>query len=172
MRATLYPGRGRAPGYMLTETLVYMALLFMILGLGYAAVYNYIDHSLVLRHGAADISRALEVGERWRADVRAADSGVRLENTGAEQCLYLAGRRGEVAYRFSSGAVSRRVGSGPWGLVLADAKASNMVADRRQQVTAWRWDLELQPRARASVKASHFRPLFTFITVPQTVATP
>jgi hypothetical protein len=150
MRATLYPGRGRAPGYMLTETLVYMALLFMILGLGYAAVYNYIDHSLVLRHGAADISRALEVGERWRADVRAADSGVRLENTGAEQCLYLAGRRGEVA----------------------DAKASNMVADRRQQVTAWRWDLELQPRARASVKASHFRPLFTFITVPQTVATP
>lgn len=171
MKATRRAGSERERGYMMTELLVYMALLFVILGMGYAAVYNYIDHSVALRRSAEDILRALNAGERWRADVRAA-STVRVENTAGEQCLYLGEKGGEVAYRFSQGAVSRRVGSGPWIVVLSSAKASSMTADPRRQVTAWRWDLELKPRARASAKASQVRPLFTFTSVPQTRISP
>jgi hypothetical protein len=163
---------GPRRGYLLTEVLVYMALVFVILGLGYAAVYHYIDHSLVLRRSAEDIALALQLGERWRADVRAANSEIRLETTATEQRLYLASQQGKVAYRFSGGAISRRVGSGAWSLLLPNAKASSMVAEPRQQVTAWRWELELQPRARASVKAGRVRPLFTFTAVPPTGSTP
>lgn len=168
MNASPILNRARRRGYMLTETLVYMALVFVILGLGYIAAYRYIDHSMVMHRGAEDISRALGAGERWRSDVRAANTEVRLEDTGAGQILYLVGRRGAVAYRFDSGAVSRRVGAGPWSVILPNAKASSMEADRRQKVTAWRWELELQPRSKASVQASRIRPLFTFIAAPQT----
>ena len=102
------PARKPRPGYMLTEALVYMGLLFVVLGLGYRAVYSYIDHSMVLRRSAEDISRALNAGERWRSDVRSADAKIRLENTDGGQILYLVGLQGDVAYRFSDGAVSRR----------------------------------------------------------------
>lgn len=159
---------GRAGGYMLTELLVYMALLFVVLGLGYVAVDKYIDHAMVLRRSAEDVGLVLHVGERWRADIRAAHSAARLENTGTEQCLYLEGQRGKVAYRFAGGALSRRVGAGAWSVLIPNVKASSMVAERRQQVTAWRWDLELEPRVKASVKAGRVRPLFTFITVSPT----
>jgi hypothetical protein len=42
-----------------------------------------------------------------------------------------------------------------------------MAADQRQYVTAWRWELELQPRAKGSVKPGRVRPLFTFLAVPE-----
>jgi hypothetical protein len=162
MKPALNPACERPRGYLLTEALVYMGLLFVVLGLGYLAIYRYIDHSMVLRRSTEDISRALSVGERWRSDVRSADAKIRLENTDSAQFLYLADSQGDVAYRFSDGAVSRRVGSGPWSIILTDVKSSSMDTDRRQQVTAWRWELELQPRAKASVKAGRVRPLFTF----------
>ena len=42
-----------------------------------------------------------------------------------------------------------------------------MTADPREYVTAWRWELELQPRATGSVKPGRVRPLFTFLAVPE-----
>jgi hypothetical protein len=42
-----------------------------------------------------------------------------------------------------------------------------MTADKREHVTAWRWELELQTRATGSVKPGRIRPLFTFLAVPE-----
>jgi hypothetical protein len=151
---------------MLTECLVYIGLLFVVLGAGYLAMDRCIDNSLVLRRNADDIASALRAGERWRADVRTASAGARLENSEDSQTLVLSGARGDTSYRFSTNAVLRRVGQGPWVRLLGNVKSSTMQSDPRQRVTAWRWELELQPRAKASVKASRIRPLFTFLAVP------
>lgn len=159
------PGSGQR-GYLLIEALIYIAVLTALLGVGYSAMYRCIDSSIALRRNADEIAGALQAGERWRADVRSAASPVRLENTDAGQFLYLDGPRGAVTYRFATNAVSRQLGGGPWVCLLPRAKSSNMTADPREHVTAWRWELELQPRQSGSVKPGRVRPLFTFLAVP------
>ncbi len=154
-------------GYMLTEALVYISLLFVVLGVGYMALDRCIDNSVVLHRSADDIASALHAGERWRTDVRSADKQIRLENGAMGQLLYLEGARGTIAYRFAEGVVSRRIGLGPWSSLLPSVRSSAMQSDSRERVAAWRWELELQPRAKASVKPSRVRPLFTFIAVPE-----
>ena len=148
--------------YLLTETLVYIGLLFVVLGLGYALMYRCVDNFMALRRNADDIVHALRAGEQWRADVRSAAPG-RWETNSGTQILRLAGAHGEVAYRLSEGAVFRRVGSAPWLQIVSHVKSSSMEADPRQKVASCRWELELEPR----VKSGRIRPLFTFIAVPQ-----
>jgi hypothetical protein len=144
---------------MLIECLVYISMSFVILGLGFALMYQCIDNALVLRRNADDIAAALNAGERWRADVRAADSQVRLE----DQTLYLRGNRGETAYRFSDNIVWRRTSQASWTRVLDGVKSSMMQSDARGQVTAWKWEIELQSRRKGYVRPGRVRPLFTFL---------
>ena len=157
---------GRA-GYMLVEVLVYISLVFFLLGIAYFALDRCINHSIALRRNADQISSALYLGERWRADVRAA-SQARLENGPEGPVVRLDGKQGERAYRFADGIVFRRVGQGPWARVLEGVRSSAMMTDPRAKVTAWRWELELEPRGKASVKPARVRPLFTFLAVPET----
>ena len=160
-------GHNRRGAYMMIEALVYIGALFVLLGVGYAAAYRCIDHSVALRRNAEDISRALEAGERWRADVRAAAGNIRVESTNAEQILRLPGPRGELQYRFTEGAVSRRLDPGPWVTLLTNVVSSQMESDPRRQVSSWRWEVELMSRA----KLPQTKPLFTFIAVPAAAST-
>lgn len=150
-------------GISLIEMLVYMSVLVVILGVGYSALYRCLDHSRALRRSADDIANALHAGEDWRIDVRAASGNIQLENMRDEQIVRLPGKRGEVSYRFADHTIFRRLGHNEWSPLLADVKASNFVHDQRSQVTAWRWELELQPHAR---KLASVKPLFTFLAVP------
>jgi hypothetical protein len=158
-------------GYLLIEALVYIGVVAALVGVAYAAAYRSIDRSIALRRSTDDITSALHAGERWRADVRAAGSQVRLENTEAGQLLYLDGPSHAVVYGFATNAVSRRLGIGPWVRLLPNVKSSTMTADQREHVTAWRWELELQTRATGSVKPGRIRPLFTFLAVPERPST-
>jgi len=158
--------RGRR-AYLMIEALVYIAVIVALLGAGYAAMYRCIDSSLALRRNADDIANALHAGERWRADVRAAASQIHVEDTDAGQLLYLESARGSAIYRFSTNAIFRRLGEGPWVRLLPNVKSSSMAADRREHVTAWRWELELATRTQGSVKPGRVRPLFTFVAVPE-----
>ena len=153
-------------GYLLVEVMVYIAVIVAVLGVAYAAMYRCIDSSIALRRNADDITSALQAGERWRADVRAATGSVRVEDSAAGQLLYLEGAGKTVVYHFATNSVARRLGEGPWVRLLPHVKASTMSADSRQQVTAWRWELELQTRATGSVRPGRIRPLFTFFAVP------
>ena len=110
--------------YLLVEALVYIAVVSVLLGAGYAAMYRCIDSSLALRRSVDDISSALHAGERWRADVRAATNVVRLENTEAGQLLRLEGPKGAILYRYSTNAIFRSVSAGPWARLLPNVKSS------------------------------------------------
>jgi hypothetical protein len=152
----------------MVEMLVYIGVLAVVLGLAYAALYRCMNNSVVLRYNAEDITRALDAGERWRADIRAAGTNLQLEASSDEQILQLPGSRQNVAYRFSGDTLFRRVGSGPWVSILGRVKHSSMEPDVRRNVTAWRWELELEPRSKATIKPGRVRPLFTFLAVPGT----
>lgn len=153
--------------YLMIEALVYIAVVFVLLGAGYAAMYRCIDNSIALRRNADDITSALHAGERWRADVRSATSQARLETTDAGQLLSFESPRGPVSYRFSTNAILRSVGAGPWTRLLPNVKSSTMKSDPRQYASPWCWELELAPRTQGSVKPGRVRPLFTFIAVPE-----
>ncbi|MCX6927622.1 MAG: hypothetical protein NT154_31100 [Verrucomicrobia bacterium] len=153
--------------YFLVEALVYIAVVCVVLGAGYAAMYRCVDSSIALRRNVDDITSALHAGERWRADVRSATNGPRLENTNGGQLFHLDGPKGVVIYRYSTNAIFRSVGAGPWVRLLPNVRASKMEADPRQHVTAWRWELELATRNQGSFKPGRVRPLFTFIAIPE-----
>src|SRR5689334_14852610 len=65
--------------FTLIELLVYMSMLLVIIALGYTALYRSMDASTGLRRNASDITHALNAGERWREDVRAATRPLRIE---------------------------------------------------------------------------------------------
>ncbi len=161
-----------AGGYLIVETLVYLGVLLIIMAVAYAVLYRCIDNCVVLHRNADAVSRALHAGERWRADVRLADRRVSPEATPEGQILHLEGARHRVDYRYANGDLYRRMDGGPWSRVMERLKSSVMESDPRPGVTAWRWELELQPVAKGSVKASRVRPLFTFLAVPLTSTGP
>jgi Tfp pilus assembly protein FimT len=157
-------GSCRRQAYTLIEMLVYMSLLFVLMALGYAAMYKSMDASTGLRRNASDITQALNAGERWREDVRAATGPLRIEKINDEETrLHIPQAHGAVIYRFASNSVSRRVGSAEWAPALEHVNNSTFIADPRQKVTAWKWEVEMQPY-RKSLTRLH--PLFTFLAVP------
>lgn len=156
-------GAALSRGVMLVEALVYISVLFVVLALAGAGYVRVLDQTRQLRRVATDIPRALDAGERWRADVRAVTAPPRLVQEGPLQALHLLLADVELVYFFDGSNVVRRVGTNAtWEPFLPRAKASRFVEERREHVTAWRWEVELQPGPRPPREA----PLFTFRAVP------
>jgi hypothetical protein len=172
MRLELTLKGGHRAAYLLVECLVYISAVFLLLGAGYIALDRCITSSEVLRRSADDITSAIHAGERWRADIRIAAGDVRLVNTNGEQTLYLSGARGTREYRFADGSIFRRVNQGAWSRMMGNVQISTMELDARGSVTAWRWELELQPRLKGPAKPGRVRPLFTFTAVPERKSEP
>jgi len=162
LRVSKWPRRREA--YTLIETLVYMFLLGVVMALGYAAAYKSMDASTGLRRNASDITKALDAGEHWREDIRTATQSPRIEHVSDEETLlHIPQAKAEVTYRFASNSVVRRVGSGEWTPALEHVNTSAFISDSREKVTAWKWEVELQPY-RKSLTRLH--PLFTFLAAP------
>ena len=152
----------RQQGYLIIEVLIYIGMVFLLLGIGYMAMYRCINNSVALRRNADDITAILHAGEHWRADIRASIGPPRIETSDWEQAIHLPGRDGETLYLYSHEAMFRRHGEGPWVQVLTNIKSSVVISDASQSTTSLRWELELASRG----KPHRIRPLFTFIAVP------
>ena len=156
-------GRGQkaeVAAFSLLECLVYIAIFFIVLSVALGAYFRMDEQSRGFARNSADIVRAMQAGERWRADVRSATNATRFA---ADQELRLTTRSGEVNYYFRDGTIWRQGTNEPHATpFLLNVKASAMEADTRPTVKAWRWEIELQTkRTNATV-----RPLFTFLAVP------
>src|SRR5580765_2729022 len=81
--------KSRSNGFLLIDCLVYIGLLAVLLGLAFIAFYRVSDYSRHLSQNAADISRALYAGERWRKDVRTATGTPQLVQSGEGAVLHL-----------------------------------------------------------------------------------
>ena len=152
----------RRSGTFLIECLVYLAVFAIVLNVGLVAFYIFWDNSAALHSTSNDISRALQVGEQWRADIRTATGKIETQITPDGALLKIPAGRDEIVYRFSGDTVYRQAVAGrPWTPVLSRVKASQMANEDRGGIKAWHWDLELIPHhTKARTK-----PLFTFEAV-------
>ena len=147
--------------FTLIECLVYLGVYVALVGFGSFAFYRCYDHMKAMRRNSEDIINAVHAGEAWRNDVRQAAKPLRFEP--ADQTLRIQRSDKEVAYRFADGQVLRQSSAGaPWLVLLPRVQRSEMQADPRAHVTAWRWELELQSQQ----KSARVRPLFTFVAAP------
>jgi hypothetical protein len=149
----------RVSGIFLIECLVYLALFAIVLGGATTAFYFCWNHSDALVGTANGIHSALQMGERWRADVRAATGQITVQTTATGQVVRIPEGGREIFYRFETGEVSRRIfaaGQPTWK--LAHVNKSSMELDARGDVAAWRWELEVVP-ARKEI---HLPLRFTF----------
>ena len=144
-------------GLLLIECVVYLAVLAVIFTLGYGAYFRALDSSRGMQRNAEDVARALNAGERWREDVRLAKSVLITNNV-----LRITLPKGRIEYAFEQEAVWRTAENQRRIRVLADVKESTMVLDQRQEVAAWRWELELKTRKATS----KLKPLFSFQAAP------
>ena len=142
----------------LVECTVYMAIFCVVLGLAFAAFYRVETNTRALSRNAADIVRAIQAGERWREELRGS-VGVWLD---VQSVLHVTRTNGEICYDIWDNQVWRQVdGARIWTPFLTGVKSSRMIADPREHVTAWRWELELQ----TAQKVARVRPLFSFEAV-------
>ena len=136
-------------GITLVECIVYFAVFIMISSGAMAAFYLSWDHSKALISATDDITAALQAGERWRADVRAASGTIRIEKPPSGTVVTIPEGQEEIVYRFNNGEVRRQAGSGGFSaLLLPRVVSSEMALDRRGDVQAWRWEVEVAPRRK------------------------
>ncbi len=155
-------------GISLIECLVYISMWLVITGIAMAVFYKAWDNSKHLRHNADDVVQALHAGEQWRADVRSAISSLENAETGDTATFRIPTAKGAVVYSFTNGELRRQAAENTHPQVLlAHVKASRMLPDARRHVTAWRWELELQPVQ----KKPKMLPLFTFESVSSPATT-
>lgn len=139
----------RAAGASLLECLVYIAVFGILLNLAAAAFYFCWDHTRAVIYESSDIESALHAGECWRTDVRLATGNIFVENTSAGEVTIIPEGRKKISYRFAGGELRRQVNrENVTQLLLSKVKASQMQADPRGNVTAWRWELQLVERRR------------------------
>lgn len=151
----------RPSGLMLLDLMVYISLVGLVLILT-AVVFNTgLSQSTALRRNINDIERAMNAGERWRADVRAATGPVRTETREGRSAFVIPQAGGVVAYEVWTNQVRRVVGERR-ELVLNSIRSARMLEEKREFASAWRWEIELSQRR----KTPRVRPLFTFIAVP------
>jgi len=154
-----HPRANRA--FTLLECLVYVGLLAVLLSMAFVAFYTVGDYSKHLSRNAADISRALKGGERWRNDVRSSVDQPELLEADGQTILRLPQAAGEVEYAYRGGVVYRRSTTNAWRVFLAGVKISRMEQRKLSHVWAWRWEMELQ----TTQKVARVKPLFTFQAV-------
>jgi hypothetical protein len=168
MKTSVQSQRARR-GLTIIECLVYISVMAVILGIGLAAFYRVWDDNKAITRNGNDIVRTLKAGETWRADMRAATGPINLITTNSEQTLRIPTANKELIYSFANGEVRKRTGeTSPWYVLLPKVKSSQMEMDKRDQVAAWRWEVELDSQ-RKNVK---MRPLFSFEVVPGHSSTP
>jgi hypothetical protein len=149
-------------GILLVDCMVYIGLFFLITGVAFSFFYSCWDGSLALRRNTDDITSALKAGETWRADVRNANGPLRIENSADGQLLHVPEKSGEVVYRYEAGSLWRVAANQEPRQLLPKIKSSRMESEQRQQVTAWRWEIELPIKKHTA----QVHPLFTFEAVP------
>lgn len=152
----------RESAISLIECVVYLAVFALVLGLAFMALHRTWKIHHLLQQDAQDVASALHAGEQWRADVRQATGPISAGDGSADFLIQIPGRHGSIVYRLVGGTLRREIPGQSSSALLTNVRAASMTPDRRQQVTAWRWELEL--KSRAPKRKLH--PLFTFLAVP------
>jgi hypothetical protein len=154
--------RTRSCGYVMIESLIYIVVWMVIVGLSFSAFFRCLSSSRDLSRNADDIARVLKAGERWRQDIREAEGVPRVVLENDLTALEIPKQSGVTTYVFEQNGVWRRSGlESPWQNVLAGVKSSRVLRQPRRNVVAWSWEVELHTKK----KEVRVPPLFNFLAV-------
>ena len=158
----LGPG-SRRRGIALLDCIVYLTLLAVILGFAFTAFLDTVSRSTELDYIATSTVQALHAGEQWREDVRRAQVAPQILTADGRTEMHIRTAAGVTSYAVQDSTLRRRAGEkAPWIDILTRLKSSRFAEDRRKQVTAWRWEVELETRQDRE-KSNR---AFTFQAVP------
>lgn len=147
----------RQAGFNLMELLTYIAVFSVVMGVVFPAFHKVFKQFRSMERNTDDIVRVMNVGERWRNDVRASVSApVVSANT-----LTLVQQAGAVTYEFAGNTVWRTSSDGTRSAVLSNVKSAMAHEEKRSKVTAWRWEVELMTKQ----DVVRVTPLFSFVAV-------
>ena len=147
----------------LIECLIYIAVLSVLLGIGYQGLSQLFTESARLRSNSSDMIAITHLGELWRDDVRRAGQRPlllhELEITNGLEIVrsdrkVLYSHVGSSLYRLASADV-------PPYPALTNVKSSQFFLEQNQGIPVMRWEVELHSRN----KKSKLRPLFSFQAV-------
>lgn len=151
-----------AGGFLMVDCLIYIVVWSVIVGLAFSSFYRCLSSSRDLSRNANDVVRALQAGERWRDDIRAATGPPRLVTENDAVAFEIPTPSSLTVYIFEKDSIWRKADlAAPWQKVLAGVKSSRMERSPRKKVVAWSWEVELQTK-KQQVRV---RPLFNFVAV-------
>ena len=153
--------------FTLIECLIYIAILGILFSLAITTFWKCYDYSRDLRRNSDDVVRAMQAGERWREDIRAAKQ-IEIADQDGSQVLRLSLSGGTIQYTFTDAKVWRDDGQHGKQVFLAGVKSSEAIQRKRDHVSGWTWEVELVTRHAAA----RVRPMFTFTAVQDTEVKP
>lgn len=151
-------------GFSLVEAMVYLALWAVVTGFAFSLFYRSLSTHQKLRENVQQLARVLQVGERWRDEVRRAVMPIPPQPPGAPHTLLVPTSQGGVSYRFlpEQALVQRWSEAGStWETVLKEVADSRMLPVSRGEVKGWRWEISLMQ----TQKVLRVRPAYTFMAV-------
>jgi type II secretory pathway component PulJ len=156
-------GSSKSHAFTLVELMVYLGVLASVLLIAYTTLDKLWTASAKVRLQADDLRAVLAAGELWRRDIRSEGARVEVESEGGEQVVKILGPgTNEVLWAYQGGAILRRSGtSNSWTQLVRRVRHSSMASDPRDEIPAWRWDLELDPAS----KQTRFQRLYSFVSV-------
>ena len=97
-------------GIMLVDCLVYIAIWMVVTGLAFSAFYRSLNYTRQLNRYTDDIALTMQVGERWREDIRRATAPLQMVGVESSiaQALHIPQKTNEVIYLFIDGMVLRQ----------------------------------------------------------------
>ncbi len=153
----------RNRGVTLIECLVYCSVLMILAATGIVLLGKMMGFHRDLERNANDITRSLNAGERWRADVRQATGPIRSFVEGESVLFEIPQETDSVLYQFDQHHLWRHTSSeSPSWLALKDVSGCQFVLDSRSHTEAWRLEVHLKTK----LKTVRVEPKFSFLAVP------
>ena len=156
----LLPSR-RVRGVSLLEMLVYMTCLLVLIYLISVAVGKLWTMEVTMRERANALVQIVNLGERWREDVRRSAVPPKALGTDGNSAGVMLERDGkQYSYRLEDGELRRTAGA-ETEMLARHVVSSRMLREKREGQVYWRWELVVRLGRNATKTQA-----FTFIAVP------
>ena len=152
-------------GTTLIECMIYIVVVTILLGMGISLLSKMVGFHRDLERNAADITRCLNAGERWRADLRRATGPIRIFRDGPDDMMEIPIGDDYILYRYDQDDLWRHTTDTRVAiLALKGLARCEFIHESRPHTEAWRWEIELHTVKRVV----NVQPRFTFLAVPPT----
>jgi hypothetical protein len=135
-----------------------------IVGIGLSLYLKLLSFHRDLERNATDITRSIQAGEVWRADIRSAVGPIESNQSNEGSFLIIPTVTGSIRYHFEQQTLWRQDELAKSKTIFLKKVAEcEFIHEARSQVTAWRCEIRLETK----MKSVRIQPKFSFRAVNQ-----